>query len=66
METKTGTINWYDSYSEKGCIIGDDGSFYRIHEFIKVRGELEHGTRVAFTLCLSSIHPILSSLEKIC
>lgn len=61
-----GHINWYDRRSSQGCIIGDDGIWYRIHEFCEIitsgKG-LREKARVKFTLAVDSNHPIVQSVK---
>jgi cold shock CspA family protein len=64
----SGQINWYDPHSGKGSIIGDDGIWYRIHEFseiqIKKQEALKEKTRVEFELAKDSVHPIIKSVRQ--
>jgi cold shock CspA family protein len=63
-----GHINWYDPKSGKGSIIGDDGVWYRIHEFSKIEAKLSKSlnqkVRVEFELANDSVHPIIKSIRK--
>ena len=64
----SGHINWYDPSSGKGSIIGDDGVWYRIHEFSEIRSlkqkALKAKTRVEFILANDSIHPIIKCIRE--
>ena len=63
-----GHVNWYDPESGKGSIIGDDGIWYRIHEFSEIQTgksrALKEKARVEFELATDSIHPIIKSVRQ--
>lgn len=62
----TGKINWYDRFSKKGSIIGDNGIYYRIHEFTTLSHKvLFTGESVAFNLAINSIHPIVQEVTTL-
>lgn len=67
--TIKGSVNWYDPDTGRGSIIGDDGNWYRIHEFVKLKEldhtELKEKTRVQFELANSSVHPIIKTIKRI-
>ena len=61
-----GRINWYDPTSGKGSIVGDDGNWYRIHEFSRINAskKLKSNIRVKFELSNDSIHPIIKTVSE--
>jgi len=61
-----GKVNWYDSESGKGSIVGDDGVWYRIHEFSEIQAGtkgLTDKARVKFALVKDSVHPIVRAVK---
>jgi cold shock CspA family protein len=62
-----GHINWYDPNSGKGSIIGDDGVWYRIHEYSNLEvastDQLKDQLRVRFELAPDSVHPIVRNVK---
>lgn len=67
MTWLSGTINWYDPSTGRGTIIGDDGVWYRIHEFIKLHEILatkfKDKVRVEFKLVRDSIRPVIFAVR---
>ncbi len=67
IEWISGAINWYDTNTGRGSIIGDDGVWYRIHEFVELKGlvkrELKSKARVQFELAKGSVHPIVQTVR---
>ena len=68
IEWVSGHINWFDPDSGKGSIIGDDGIWYRIHEFSEIQTKknklLKTKTRVEFQLAQDSVNPIIKSVRE--
>lgn len=69
VQWNKGRINWYDPESKHGSIIGDDGNWYRIHEFTQGNGDLTVSLtpdqRIEYQLALSSVHPIIERIRVI-
>lgn len=63
----TGHINWYDHHSKRGCIIGSDNVWYRIHEFVLFENEfqLDSKVKVEFTLANTSVYPIIKTIKGV-
>jgi cold shock CspA family protein len=63
-----GHINWYDPHTGKGSIIGDDGIWYRIHEFADIQQRkqraLKDKARVEFKLASDSVHPVVTTVRQ--
>ncbi len=62
-----GELTWYDSKTGHGCIIGDDGKFYRVRPSEKRQGSLskfKRKARVKFLLANDSIHPVVTEVES--
>lgn len=63
----SGKINWFDTESGRGSILGSDGNMYRIHDFtlIDKGARIKANTHVEFTLQLSSKNPIVECVRPI-
>ncbi len=62
-----GKINWFDSETGRGSILGNDGNMYRIQDFssIERRDKLKPNALVTFKLTVSSINPIIEAVRPV-
>ncbi len=58
-----GTVRWYDSASSRGSVEAEDGTSFRIHEFVRYDGE--QGALVEFKLKLDTNRPIIDVIRLV-